>query len=63
MGLNATDWSRLGRLANSEPLKQGRHRGKSAGGLRDASESELVEARNIARSFVEAYLMYLDKNR
>jgi len=59
--LKASEWSRLGQLANSEPLKQGRHRGKSAGELRDASEEELTEARKIARSFVESYLVYLDE--
>lgn len=62
LGLSASEWSRLGLLANNEPLKQGRHRGKSAGELRDASEKELVEARNIARNFVEAYLVYLDES-
>lgn len=62
LNLNASDWSRLGQLANSEPLKQGRHRGQSAGSLRDATEDELKEARNIALGFVEAYLVYLDAN-
>jgi len=61
--VSASEWSRLGQLSNSEPFKQGRHRGKSVGELRDASESELVEARNIARSFVEAYLVYLDESK
>lgn len=60
LGLSASDWSRLGQLANSEPLKQGRHRGKSTGALRDATTEELKGARNIARGFVEAYLIYLD---
>ena len=60
--ISASEWSRLGQLANSEPLKQGRHRGKSAGGLRDASEEELTETRKIARNFVEAYLVYLDES-
>lgn len=59
LGISSSDWSRLGQLANSEPLKQGRHRGKSAGELRDATSDELTEARRIARSFVEAYLRYL----
>ena len=59
LGLSSSEWSRIGKLANSEPLKQGRHRGKSAGELRDATEDELAEARNISRSFVEAYLVYL----
>lgn len=60
--LSAIEWSRLGQLANSEPLKQGRHRGKSAGELRNATEEELTEARKIARNFVEAYLVYLDES-
>jgi hypothetical protein len=63
LALSTSDWSRLGQLANSEPLKQGRHRGKSAGELRDATESELSEARNIASNFVESYLVYLDVNK
>jgi hypothetical protein len=63
LGLGASEWSRLGQLANTKPLKQGRHRGKSAGELRDATESELAEARIIARTFVEAYLVYLDGNK
>lgn len=60
--LNITDkwWSRLGQLANDEPLRQGRHRGKNPGTLRDAKGAELTEARNIARHFVEAYLEYLE---
>lgn len=59
--LSASDWSRLGQIANNEPLKQGRHRGQSTGELRDASEEELTEARKISRNFVEAYLVYLDE--
>jgi len=60
LGLSSAQWSRLGQLANNEPLKQGRHRGKSAGTLRDATEKELEEARAIARTFVKAYLDYLE---
>jgi hypothetical protein len=61
LSLTESDWKRLGQLANNEPLKQGRHRGKSPGILRDATEDELKEARDIARSFVEAYLVFLDR--
>lgn len=61
LGLSAPDWSRLGHLANNKHLKQGRHRGQSAGELRDATLDELKEARIIARNFVEAYLVYLDE--
>ncbi len=55
------EWSQLGLIANDKPLKQGRHRGKNPGTLRDATESELKEARNIARALVEAYLLYLER--
>ena len=61
LNLTKDDWSYLGRLANDEPLIQGRHRGRSIGGLRNATEKELEYARNIARKFVEAYLIYLSK--
>lgn len=58
--LSSSKWSRLGALANDESLKQGRHRGKNIGGLRDATVNELSEARAIALSFLEAYLEYVD---
>ncbi len=61
LNISSTQWRRLGRLANDEPLKQGRHRGKNPGTLRDATEAELSEARDIARHFVEAYLVYLER--
>jgi hypothetical protein len=60
LGISSGAWTRLGKLANDEPLRQGRHRGKSAGTLRDATDSELVEVRNIARSMIESYLLYLE---
>lgn len=54
--LDKKRWSTLGRLCNDEPLKQGRHRGsKPAVPLRDATEGELSEARDIARAMIEAY--------
>ena len=55
-------WKRLGLLSSEKPLKEGRHRGKNPGTLRDATESELKEARNIARALVEAYLLYLERS-
>ncbi len=60
LGISSTDWSRFGLLCNNEPLRQGRHRGKTGAALRDAAESELVEARQIARAMTEAYLLHLD---
>jgi hypothetical protein len=61
LGLSASHWSRFGQLCNSEPLRQGRHRGKNVGNLRDATEGELTEAQGIARSMIEAYLNYRDQ--
>jgi hypothetical protein len=49
----------LGQLCNDEPLRQGRHRGKTGKALRDASENELFEARRIACDMILAYLHYL----
>lgn len=60
LGITRAQWSRFGRLANNEPLRQGRHRGKNAGNLRDATEGELQEARGIARTMIEAYLQFLE---
>ncbi|WP_075072594.1 hypothetical protein [Longilinea arvoryzae] len=59
LGISSSKWSRLGRLANDEPLNQGRHNGVHIGALRDATNSELEEARNIAIEMVVAYLEYL----
>ena len=61
LGIAYSDWSRIGQLCNDEALRQGRHRGKSVGGLRDATDAELTEARAIARSMIESYLQYLDR--
>lgn len=51
---------RLSRLANNEPLKQGRHRGCHLHDLRDATQPELEEARSIARDMLIRYLEYID---
>ena len=60
LGILSSGWSRLGELANNEPLSQGRHRGKAGIKVRDATDAELSEARGIARGMIEAYLLYLD---
>jgi hypothetical protein len=60
LGISSSDWSRFGELCNNQPLRQGRHRGKTGGALRDATEAELAEARGVARAMTEAYLRYLD---
>ena len=60
LGISSGDWSRFGLFCNNEPLRQGRHRGKTGAALRDATEPELVEARRIARGMTEAYLLHLE---
>jgi hypothetical protein len=59
VGITKPEWQRLGELANTEPLRQGRHRGINYGRLRDATDGELAEARGIARKMVENYLRLL----
>jgi hypothetical protein len=61
LGISSSARSRLGQLANDEPLNQGRHRGRHAGSLRDATAEEMDEARGITRDMIAAYLKYLDK--
>lgn len=60
LAITSSQWSRFGQLCNHEPLRQGRHRGKTGEALRDASEDELVESRGIARAMIESYLQYLE---
>ena len=60
LGVPEAAWHRLGVLANVEPLRQGRHRGRQPGRLRDATSSELSEARSIARLLIQSYLTWLD---
>ena len=62
VGISSSDWKRLGQLANSEPIRQGRHRGKTIGALRDATELELKEARVISCSIIAGYLAWLESN-
>jgi hypothetical protein len=59
LNVSKNEWSRFGRLANDEPLYEGRHRGENVGQLRHATESELAEVRGIARQMILAYLKYL----
>lgn len=55
LGISKNEWQRLGILANVEPLEQGRHRGKHPAGRRGATESELNEARQLARRWILAF--------
>lgn len=62
LGISSPAWSRFGLLCNNKTLRQGRHRGEAGASLRDATESELVEARRIARGMIESYLLHLDSH-
>jgi len=59
LNISKNEWSQFGKLANDDPLYQGRHRGKQVGQLRDATQAELAEVRGIARKMVLAYLKSL----
>lgn len=61
LDIDEDDYNRFGDLTNNLPLNQGRHKGLSVGELRDATQSELSEARRIAEKFIRSYLDYLDK--
>jgi hypothetical protein len=55
LGVPKAEWQELGHLANDEPLRQGRHRGRQLAGLRDATPQELDRARSVARRILEAF--------
>jgi len=61
LGITEKEWKEIGRLADSEPLKEGRHRGNFAGKLRPAEKHELEEARKSALNIIERYLIYLER--
>jgi hypothetical protein len=46
------EWQQLGILANVEPLRQGRHRGRHAQANRPANDAELDAARNAAKLLI-----------
>lgn len=54
------EWECLGTLANTKPLRQGRHRGRMLSGLRDATRAELDEAMVAAQTMIVNYLKYID---
>lgn len=60
LGITQDEWDTIGVIANVRPLKQGRHRGKSVGILRDAEQSELEAVRKCVSNLIERYLVYLE---
>lgn len=59
LGISKTAWSRVGILANVEPLEQSRHRGKYLRKFRPATEAELDEARKLTRDLIIAFAQTL----
>jgi len=55
LAISKTEWQRLGILANVEPLKEGRHRGKHSHVKRQATSSELDEARSFVCRWIIAF--------
>lgn len=61
LGIENKVWDEIGEIANALPLKQGRHRGKAAGQLREADQAELQRGRQSASNLIESYLKYLER--
>ena len=54
-GIGSSQWSTYGRLANEEPLLEGRHRGKNSGPLRHATDQELATVRDLAQDWIRKF--------
>lgn len=63
LGITKGEWDEIGKLANTLPLKQGRHRGKSVGALREAEPAELEQARKSVVHLIEKYLEFLEASK
>jgi len=62
LNISKSQWDILGILANTEPLLEGRHRGKVMPGMkRQANTQELTDARQCALEMIEKYLNYLEQ--
>ena len=55
LGISDWDWSWFGKLANKEPLNEGRHRGQNYTSLRDATPDELDKAWKMIETWIEAF--------
>jgi hypothetical protein len=52
LDITKQEWKELGRLANVEPLLEGRHRGQHIQGSRPANQEELAAARSAAKLLI-----------
>lgn len=55
LSISRDDWARLGYLANNAPIRQGRHAGEHHENLRNATDAELAEARNVVKQWITAF--------
>lgn len=62
LGVSIKKQNRLRIITNDPLLKQGRHSGKNTSQLRDATNKEINEARDIAKALLLNYLLFLDNN-
>ena len=60
-GISSSDWSRFGRLANNDPLLEGRHRGKHVE-LRKATREESDWALEFCQRLIEGYVHSRSEN-
>lgn len=63
LGITYVEWDIIGKIANTMPLKQGRHRGQAAGSLRDAESEELKMARKSALHMIDKYVEFLEASK
>lgn len=61
LGVTSDEWDEIGKLANSLPLQQGRHRGSAVGSLRSAEPAELAIARKSTVHLIVKYLEFLER--
>jgi hypothetical protein len=58
--LSKTMWERFGEICCDKTLRQGRHGGSGDTPMRDASDAELKEVRDIARAMLVAFVEHLE---
>lgn len=60
LNVTSKSWSRFGALANNEPLKEGRHRGRHRK-LRPATKSEIEHALSFSQELIEKYVSKISR--
>lgn len=55
LGITKSEWSDFGRLANDEPVREGRHNGKHSDSLRSATADERAFMRRVAGQWIRKF--------